>query len=131
MAVGEATRHSTREVRKSHYGILETGRILLNRPPMRIFLLGLMRLLYLQIKPVVVSDGVMPEVEWRKIRCRRDQRENLWQDNGNKDDSGKDGPLGVGGGGALKRAAKMLLVKQLKEWKENVVMMQMKKTQKK
>jgi hypothetical protein len=37
----------------------------------------------------------------------------------------------VGGGGALKLAAKKILVKQLKEWRENEAIMQEKKTQKK
>jgi hypothetical protein len=75
--------------------------------------------------------GVMPEVKRREIRRRRDQREKLWQDNDDKDIGGKDGPSGVGGGGALKRASKKILVKQLKEWRENEAMMQKKKTQKK
>jgi hypothetical protein len=37
----------------------------------------------------------------------------------------------VGGGGALRRATKKILVKQLKEWRENEAIMQKKKTQKK
>ncbi len=37
----------------------------------------------------------------------------------------------MGGGGALKLAAKKILVKQLKEWRENEAIMQEKKTQKK
>ncbi len=74
-----------------------------------------MRLLYHKIKPVVVLNGVMSKVKWREIRCRRDQWEMLWQDNDDKDNGGEDGPLGVGGGGALKRATKKILVKQLKE----------------
>ena len=41
----------------------ETGRLLPNRPHVRIFLLRLMRLLYHRIKPVVVFDGIMPEVK--------------------------------------------------------------------
>ncbi len=98
---------------------------------MRILLLRLMRLLDHQIKPMVVFDRVMPEAKQREIRHRRDQREKLWQDNANKDDGSKDGPLGVGGGGALKSAAKKILVKQLKEWRENEAMMQKKKMQKK
>ena len=36
----------------------ETGRLLPNRPHVRIFLVRLMRLLYHRIKPVVVFDGV-------------------------------------------------------------------------
>ena len=35
----------------------ETGRLLPNRPHVRIFLLRLMRLLYHRIKPVIVFDG--------------------------------------------------------------------------
>ena len=35
----------------------ETGRLLPNKPHVRIFLLRLMRLLFHQIKPVVVFDG--------------------------------------------------------------------------
>jgi hypothetical protein len=37
----------------------------------------------------------------------------------------------VGGGGTFKLAPKKILVKQLEEWKENEVMMQKKKMQKK
>jgi hypothetical protein len=55
----------------------------------------------------------------------------LWQDDDDKDNGGKDGPSGVAGGGALKHATKKILVKQLKEWRENEAMMQKKKTQKK
>jgi hypothetical protein len=74
----------------------------------------------------------MSEAKRRKeIRHRRDQQEKLWQDNPNKGEGGKDGPSGVGGGGASKCIAKKILVKQLKEWRENEVMMQKKKTQKK
>ena len=36
----------------------ETGRLLPNRPHVRIFLLRLMRLLYHRIKPVIVFDGM-------------------------------------------------------------------------
>jgi hypothetical protein len=100
-----------REVRKSHCDDPETGRILTNRPRMRIFLLRLMRLLYHQIKPVVVFDGVMPVVKRREIRRMRDQWEKLWQDDDDKDDNGVNGPLGVGGGGAMKCATKKILVK--------------------
>ena len=42
---------------------LDSGRLLPNRPHVRIFLLRLMRLLYHRIKPVVVFDGPMPEVK--------------------------------------------------------------------
>jgi hypothetical protein len=125
MAIREVTRHLAREVRKSHLGNPEMGRILPNMPHVRIFLLRLMRLLYHQIKPVFVFDGVMPVAKRREIRHRRDQREK------NEEDGGKEGPLGVGRGGALKRATKKILVKQLKEWRENESMIQKKKTQKK
>ncbi len=37
----------------------------------------------------------------------------------------------MGGGGPLKRAVKKILVKQLKEWRENEAIMQKKKTKKK
>ncbi len=77
-ADGEAMRHLAREVRKSHRGNLEMERILPNRPHVRIFLLRLMSLLYHQIKPVVIFNGVMPEVKWRKIGRWRDQQEKLW-----------------------------------------------------
>lgn len=50
----------------------------------------------------------MPEVKRREIQRRRDRRERLWRD----DDAG-DGSSGV-----LKRAAKKILVKQLKELRE-------------
>jgi hypothetical protein len=39
--------------------------------------------------------------------------------------------IGDGGGGALKLALKKILVKQLKEWRENEAMIQKKKKQKK
>jgi len=85
----------------------ETGRLLPNRPHVRIFLTRLMRLLYHQIRPVVVFDGTMPEVKRIEIQRRKDRREKLWRD----DEDGS-------GGGALKRAAKKILVKQLKEFRE-------------
>jgi hypothetical protein len=78
MANGEAMRHLAREVRKSHRSNLKMRRILPNRLHVRIFLLRLMSLLYHQIKPVVIFNGVMPEVKRRKIRCRKDQQEKLW-----------------------------------------------------
>ncbi len=82
------------------------GRILPYRLHVRILLLKLMRVLDHQIKLVVVFNGVMPEAKRRMIRHRRDQREKLWQGNANKFNDGKDGPSGVGGGGALKHATK-------------------------
>mmetsp|Transcript_10552 Transcript_10552/g.21749 ORF Transcript_10552/g.21749 Transcript_10552/m.21749 type:complete len:1282 (-) Transcript_10552:243-4088(-) len=87
----------------------ETGRILPNRPHVRIFLLRLMRLLFHQIKPVVVFDGVMPEVKRRELQRRRDIREKLW-----RDDQGG-GDAGVG---AMRRTAKKILVQKLKEWRQ-------------
>jgi hypothetical protein len=48
--------------------------------------------------------------------CSKKARFNLpilWQDNDNEDNGSKDGPLGVVGGGALKRIATKILVKQL------------------
>ena len=53
----------------------------------------------------------MPEVKRREIQRRKNRRERLWRDD---DDNGD----GSGGGGALKRAAKKILVKQLKELRE-------------
>ncbi|KAL3805577.1 hypothetical protein HJC23_005821 [Cyclotella cryptica] len=88
----------------------ETGRLLPNRPHVRIFLLRLMRLLFHEIRPVVVFDGPMPEVKRREIQRRRDRREKLWRDD--EDD-------GEGGGvGAVKRTAKKILVQRLKEWRK-------------
>ena len=98
----------------------ETGRLLPNRPHVRIFLLRLMRLLYHRIKPVIVFDGIMPEVKRREIQRRRDRQEKLWRDD---DDNEGGGDGGLGGGGALKRAAKKILVKRLKEWREREAVM--------
>jgi hypothetical protein len=100
MAVSEAMRHSAREVCESHRGNPEMGRILPYRLHMRILLLRLMRLLDHQIKPMLVFNGVMTEAKQREIWHRRDQQEKLWQDNVDEDNGGKDGRLGVGGGGA-------------------------------
>ncbi len=100
-AAREAMRHSAREVRKSHCGNSEMGRILPYRLHVKILLLRLMRLLDHQIKPVVIFDGMMPEAKQREIGHRRDyQQEKLWQEDANEDNGGKDGPSGVGGGGA-------------------------------
>jgi len=68
-----------------------------------------MRLLYHRIKPVVVFDGIMPEVKRRELQRRRDRREKLWRGTG---ENGEDADL------ALKRTAKKILVKQLKDWRE-------------
>ena len=87
----------------------ETGRLLPNRPHVRIFLLRLMRLLYHRIRPVVVFDGIMPEVKRRELQRRRDRREKLW-----KGESGGSGDADL----ALKRTAKKILVQQLKDWRE-------------
>ena len=67
-----------------------------------------MRLLFHEIKPVVVFDGVMPEVKRREIQRRKDRREKLWRD----DDDEADGAMG---GGAMRRTAKKILVQRLKE----------------
>ena len=95
----------------------ETGR-LPNRPHVRIFLLRLMRLLYHRIKPVIVFDGIMPELKRREIQRRRDRQEKLW-----RDDNDDNGEGGENGGGALRRAAKKILVKRLKEWREREAVM--------
>ncbi len=131
MAFGEVIRPPARGVCTSHRGNPETGRILPYRLHMRTLLLRLMRLLDHQIKPMVIFDGVMLGAKRREIPHRRDQQQKVWHDNAGKDDGGKDEPLGVGGGGAWKRTAKKILVKQLKEWRENGAMMQKKKMQKK
>ena len=89
----------------------ETGRLLPNRPHVRIFLLRLMRLLFHEIRPVIVFDGEMPEVKRREIRRRRERREVLWRDD---EDDGN----GSSSGGALKRTAKKLLIQRLKELKK-------------
>jgi hypothetical protein len=77
--------------------------------------------------------GVMPAVKRREIQRRRARRERLWRDDDdntysdddddNKNEGGGEGgnassSFGVGGG-ALKRAAKKILVRQLKEIREN------------
>jgi hypothetical protein len=67
-----------------------------------------MRLLFHEIRPVVVFDGAMPEVKRREIQRRKDRREKLWRD----EEDGEEG------GGALKRTAKKLLVQRLKEWRK-------------
>jgi DNA excision repair protein ERCC-5 len=80
-----------------------------------------MRLLYHRIKPVIVFDGIMPEVKRREIQRRRDRQEKLWRDDDDNEGGGEDG--GGGAGGALKRAAKKILVKRLKEWREKEAVM--------
>lgn len=57
----------------------------------------------------VVFDGIMPEVKRRELQRRRDRREKLWRGTG---ENGEDADL------ALKRTAKKILVKQLKDWRE-------------
>ena len=57
----------------------------------------------------VVFDGIMPEVKRRELQRRKDRREKLWRGNG---ENGEDADL------ALKRTAKKILVKQLKDWRE-------------
>ena len=69
-----------------------------------------MRLLFHEIRPVVVFDGPMPEVKRREIQRRKDRREKLWRD----DEDDGDGT----GGGAVKRTAKKILVQRLKEWRK-------------
>ena len=57
----------------------------------------------------MVFDGIMPEVKRRELQRRRDRRERLWRGTG---ENGEDVDL------ALKRTAKKILVKQLKDWRE-------------
>jgi len=57
----------------------------------------------------VVFDGIMPEIKRRELQRRRDRREKLWKGTG---ENGEDADL------ALKRTAKKILVKQLKDWRE-------------
>ena len=56
----------------------------------------------------MVFDGIMPEVKRRELQRRRDRRERLWRGTG---ENGEDVDL------ALKRTAKKILVKQLKDWR--------------
>ena len=59
---------------------------------------------------MVVFDGIMPEVKRRELQRRRDRREKLWRGTGEN---------GADADAALKRTAKKILVKRLKEWREN------------
>ena len=58
----------------------------------------------------VHDTGVMPEVKRREIQRRQQRRERLWRGDTNNNGDGTDG--------AIKRAAKKILVKQLKEMRE-------------
>ena len=58
----------------------------------------------------------MPEVKRREIQRRKHRRERLWR--GDNNDDGENGIAAGGGDGALKRAARKILVKQLKELRE-------------
>ena len=64
----------------------------------------------------MLSTGVMPEVKRREIQRRKHRRERLWR--GDNNDDGENGIAAGGGDGALKRAARKILVKQLKELRE-------------